>query len=147
MTEIRPRTQTTWDLGCTALITDLHTSLACLNASGCNFPRGPQHKLCACVCVCEGNSLRPVAPPRERFLKTRGNAFILLPVRFCFPREEAAFCYERFTVTGGWRGVEKPHQCDDGALGGELSGAEQGPDKAVDLLLLWVAVVVVQRHL
>lgn len=110
-------------------------------------PRASTQTLCVCACVCEGNSLRPVAPPRERFLKTRSNAFTLLPVCFCFPREEAAFCYERFTVTGGWRGVEKSHQCDDGALGGELSGAEQGPDKAVDLLLLWVAVVVVQRHL
>lgn len=39
------------------------------------------------------------------------------------------------------------HQCDDGALRGELSCAEQRPDEAIDLLLLRVVLVVVQRHL
>lgn len=35
------------------------------------------------------------------------------------------------------------HQRDDGALGGELRGAEQRPDEAVDLLLLGVVLVVI----
>lgn len=35
------------------------------------------------------------------------------------------------------------HQRDDGALSGELRGAEQCPDEAVDLLLLGVVLVVI----
>lgn len=42
---------------------------------------------------------------------------------------------------------EKSHQCDDGTFSSELSGTEQGPDKPVDLLLLWVMLVVVQWDL
>lgn len=43
--------------------------------------------------------------------------------------------------------VGNSYQSDDGTLGRELSGAEQRPDKPVDLLLLWIVLVVVQRHL
>lgn len=43
--------------------------------------------------------------------------------------------------------VDESYQCDDGTLSSELSGTEQRPDKPVDLLLLWVVLVVVQRHL
>lgn len=37
------------------------------------------------------------------------------------------------------------HQGDNGALGGELCGAEQRPDEAVDLLLLGVVFFVIRR--
>lgn len=43
--------------------------------------------------------------------------------------------------------IVKSYQCDDGTLRSELSGTEQRPDKPVDLLLLWVMLVVVQRNL
>lgn len=43
--------------------------------------------------------------------------------------------------------VAGTHQRDDGALGGELRGAEQRPDKAVDLLLLGVVLVVIRGDL
>lgn len=39
------------------------------------------------------------------------------------------------------------YQRDDGALCSELSSAEQRPDEAVDLPLLWVMLVVVQWNL
>ena len=38
------------------------------------------------------------------------------------------------------------HQGDDGALCGQLSGAEQRPHEPVDLLLLWVVFVVIWWH-
>lgn len=39
------------------------------------------------------------------------------------------------------------HQCDDGALGRELSGAEERPDEPVDLLLLWIVFIVIRWNL
>lgn len=51
---------------------------------------------------------------------------------------DAAPSWRSQLVAGG-----RTHQGDDGALGGELRGAEQRPDKAVDLLLLGVVLVVI----
>lgn len=43
--------------------------------------------------------------------------------------------------------VEASYQRNDGTLRSELSRTEQRPDKPIDLLLLRVVSVVVQRHL